>query len=482
MAIGQAFRRLRRYTAYLLILTFPFIFQAIITGALWAKWHTDRVTYHGPKLFLREIDSFSYMHQWNTSPDADPRDQEKPSYPFFVTHLHANTWPTKLGLTISHAHEESWYIDAPIDRTIAFDSAVRDVSCHRGHPTEIWIYVSNESSPGLYDWDSTFVELLEYHQKYPTPLNTSFAYVDCATAEFLCHVWQVQYPALMHFKIDEEAEVGDQVDDSAFEAAREDLRPLEVRIFDLGLQLDTSPLPNGIFPSRLEQMKALTTQPGAYAVEETYNELLREYRQFNELYYFPLCATDGSFLDYSSELDYFLLKKVAAPLGLEAAAEFYAGVAVILGFGASSLFWNFAYHAVDLWRYALHQRTELQDLADEIEHRESFKTSGGLVGYPRVEREKTCQGRKKQAYRPVRVSEQDDGMTPMERWEAGVPPPEIKNDYAALGDWLSEWMSESVLRESGQTKVRGWGAAAREDEDKRLREAERLTSSGGEEV
>lgn len=252
-------------------------------------------------------------------------------------------------------------------------------------------------------------------------------------------------------------------------------------MFDLGLQLDSSPLPNGIFPSRIEQMKALTTQEGAYAVEETYHEMLREYRQFNELYYFPLCTTEGHFLDYSSEFDYFLLKRFAAPLGLEELAEALAGLSVAFSFGVSALFWFFAYHAVDLWRYALDQRTELQDLADEIAQRESFKTLGGLLGYPEVEREKTCQGRKN-AYKPVKVSEHDDGMTPMERWEAGVPPPEIKNDNEKLSEWLSEWMSESVLRESGQTKVRGWGAAAREDEDKRVREAERLASSAGEAV
>lgn len=190
----------------------------------------------------------------------------------------------------------------------------------------------------------------------------------------------MQYPALIHFRINESGTVGDDVDPNAFESRLEDLRPLEVRIFDLGLQQDVSPLPPRVFPSMFEQVKALTTNEGAYTIEDEYNEVHRAYHQFNELYYFPACNRQGSFLDYTSEVDNFLLKRIATPLGLEELAEVAAGTTFTVSLVFGTLFYLIANPIGQFWSSFFGQPTEVDHLADRLEERSAVAERGGIFG------------------------------------------------------------------------------------------------------
>lgn len=373
-----------RILFYLLVITLPFNFQAYIAGVLFAKYHNDSVT-EGIKLHLQELDSWSWMDQFSVPGAPTIWEHQNNVSPFFVPQLRSNTWRDTLGVTVPYEHQENFIDDAPIDSLVSFNAAVRDLTglCS-ARPTEFWVYISRLSMPSVFEWDQAFVELLEYHEMHPLPANATFANVDCAATPFLCHIWQVYYPALMHFKISEEVALDDEIDPEAFLTPLDQLRPLETRIFDLGLQLDVSPLPPGTFPTRFEQMKALTSNQGAYTIAEDeygdYNGFKRKYDRFNEWYYFPACNRKGSFLDYSSEFDNFLLKRIARPIGLEDTMTFFNG----LGFTASMLLGT-VFYAVknplsDFWSSFFGTRTEIDELAQRLEEREAVRQRGGVFG------------------------------------------------------------------------------------------------------
>lgn len=381
MSVKGFLKTTLRILFYAFLLTLPFNFQAILAGALFAKFYNDRVA-TGVELFMRAADHFSWMNQWSVPGAPSIWDFQDNSYPFFTQQLRENDWSEKLGLLRPYAHQQGFVDEAPINSLMVFEGAVRDTTCgpDRRLPTEWWVYVSSVAMPEVYAWDKAFVQLLEYHEMFPLPDKTAVAYVDCAATPFLCHVWQVQYPALMHFKINESGTVGEDIDPAAFASSLEYLRPLEVRIFDFGLQLDVSPLPPGIFPSRFEQMKALTTNDGAYTLEEEYSDLMRAYRNFNEYYYFPACNRDGSFLDYTSTFDNFLLKRVAKPIGLKGVADRMNGIAFSLSLVFISPIYMVSLYAWDFFHTFFGEPTEIDRIAQRIEEREAVVQRGGIMG------------------------------------------------------------------------------------------------------
>ena len=232
-----------------------------------------------------------------------------------------------------------------------------------------------------------FVELLEWHETHsPTPSGANgsvgFAYVDCRAASFLCHVWQVQHPALVHFRVDMDGAAREEdVGADDFATPLEQLRPVEVRVFDLGLQQDVSPLPPGVFPSRLEQMKALTMNDGAYTVEDEYHEPERLLHQFYEQYYVPACNEQGSFLDYISEADNWIRENIVTPIGLTDAARYLGAMAF-----SSSLVFGTSYYLLAHWvgefcsNFLGQQRTEKDELVERIVERERVMEKGGVFG------------------------------------------------------------------------------------------------------
>lgn len=215
---------------------------------------------------------------------------------------------------------------------------------------------------------------------HPVPYTVGFAYVDCGASPFLCHVWQVQYPALVHFKTDEDGRVAEDTDPNVFEFSMDLLRPVEVRIFDLGLQQDTSLLPASVFPTMLAQMKSLTTQEGAHTIKDEYDPLMREYHQFHNLHYSPACDRRGSFLDYTSSLDNFLLKHIAQPLGLEQLNEIVARVAFSLSTVVGIAFYLIANPVSDFWSGFLGKPGPLDQLAEQLEERGAIADNGGILG------------------------------------------------------------------------------------------------------
>lgn len=257
---------------------------------------------------------------------------------------------------------------------------MRDTSCHRNHPNSYWVYVTNLAMPEIFSWDAAFVRLLEHHDMHPPADNAGFAYVDCTASPFVCNVWQVDYPALVHFLVRDESPDPSEINPDAFDAEPKDLRQVDVRIFDLGLQQNSTTLSPGVFPTEFEQMRSLTANEGAYTVEEPYDELGREYHRFHNLYYTPACNLQGSFLDYSSELDNFIFKKIMKPIGLEYAADIYAGIAFLCSLNLAFIgLW--IYRTIeDFFSSFLGRPTEFDELAQRMEERQDFADSGGFMG------------------------------------------------------------------------------------------------------
>lgn len=387
MASRCLFRRIFRFLLYTFLLTLPFTFQAHLAGLLFAKYHSDQIS-RGVSLYLHELDRFTWGEQWSVPGALSFSEfQTRPAAPFWVPQLRSNSWTEALGLTQPGAWREDFFDETPINQLVSLEGVVRDLGCgaHGAKPTEWWVFVSRMAMPMVFEWDQAFVELMEWHEMHPPVSSTggevAFAYVDCGFSSFLCHVWQVHHPALVHFRVDMDGEVtADDVGEDDFASPLEQLRPVEVRIFDLGLQQEVSPLAPAVFPSELEQMKALTMNLGAYTVEDDFSQLAREFHEFYERYYFPACNKQGSFLDYTSEFDNFMVKKIASPIGLETAADILAGVAFTISMALGSSYYLVANPVGDFFTHFLGKRTEVDELVEQMREREQVVERGGIFG------------------------------------------------------------------------------------------------------
>ena len=257
---------------------------------------------------------------------------------------------------------------------------MRDISWAGHKPLSWWVYVSRLSMPTVFHWDAAFVRLLEYHNLHPPADGASLAYVDCAAAPFLCVIWQVEYPALVHFKVHDEPPDPDNIEPAAWEVESTYLRPVDVRIFDLGLQFNSTTLLPGQFPTEFEQMRSLTSQSGAYESGEIYNDFTRVYDRFNQKHWFPACNRPYSFLDYTSDIDNWILKHVMEPIGLKYAADVYAGVAFTMSAVLVSITLGACNEIINFVNSFTGQPTEFDKLAERIEERQNYADAGGFMG------------------------------------------------------------------------------------------------------
>lgn len=316
---------------------------SLIAGGLMQQFHTDRVN-HGIQAMISEIESFTWMEEhkdpaWR--PFSGKLDTD--TAPFYVPRLHSNNWLAKLGLILPRTHyldnPETADMDLGVDKMLSFDAILRDVSCI-GNANEYWVYVSTTLTPDSYSegssWDTAFRKLMEHHERYPKPAGMQFAYADCAKSPFLCNVWQIDSPVLMHFKVEVESDLGPDIDPSAYDAIPEFLSQVSVRMIDLGLQESSSPVSPGTFPTEFEQMKSLTSKPGAYTLFEIFDEQTRELERFNN-HFTALCNREGSLLDYLTEAENWTAKWLAKPLGLGTTLEIFSSVVFTLSVGISGV-------------------------------------------------------------------------------------------------------------------------------------------------
>ncbi|KAM0351804.1 hypothetical protein ACHAPU_002316 [Fusarium lateritium] len=136
-----------------------------------------------------------------------------------------------------------------------------------------WIYLSANDQPlnetwNVDPWDKAFLDLLQHRDKHEPQGRSNFNYITCPRS-FLCHIWSISGPALVHF-------TNEPVQQNATwrRSLKPILDPVSVRVFELPLEKPVIP---GRFPSQFEQMRCIT------ASNSTYWETREKYSNFYQV-------------------------------------------------------------------------------------------------------------------------------------------------------------------------------------------------------
>lgn len=266
------------------LVTLPVSFVPLTFGlfegpafAIYSRNHVGRTV----KAFEHEVEMYEWMNWWSV-PGATPiHDVE--SAPFHIVKLNSMTWPTKFNITKPESDTEE---NAPVDRLASLDDILKVVH-YDTEPRSHWIYVTEMASPRLGDlilredkWDTAFDELIQYHYVHPPARNATIHYVECIESGFLCGVWQVKSPALIHFTVENAYREAKQNSSHEYDRAPcgHPVLPVIVRVIEF--PLDNSTFHPGRFPSEFDQLLSLTESDDAYELFDTYEEMVQAQNRF----------------------------------------------------------------------------------------------------------------------------------------------------------------------------------------------------------
>ena len=383
--LKTALRITTRIIGYGILLSLPVtLFPSIHTAILGIKlsqYQKGRVQ-DGIHALAREIDRVSWMDQFSMPGAPTIWDWQDNKEPFFIPQLRSVDWTAKLGFVKPIGHGfDVWDPDMSIDKIASFDGLMRDMRTQRDMPKEWWVYVSSGAMPTVFPWDAAFRELLEYHQQNALSNGTAFANVQCWSAPFLCNVWHISglaSAALVHLIVLEDGEIGIDVNLTDYCAAPEDLRPVVVRITDLGLQSHVSPLAPGVFPTRFEQMKALTSNEGAYTIFEEYSEVSRMFKRHQDIVSEERSRRKGRLLPLVFDLDDLTTDFLAKPLGLDSAVDEVAQVVYLISTLLAGLVtWIIDFGQASVYSF-LGKPTEFDVLFERLQQRQQANHGGNI--------------------------------------------------------------------------------------------------------
>lgn len=331
-------RVLTRLLIYLLIITIPIwglSFMVGIVDGIVLSHLRFQYNDHASKRFLLEME----MAQWRRSfevPGA-PMDKWAPG-PFYVPQLKQPLcWWNTFGLA-RHFGTSSMVDMTKLSPIASPYGLYRNLNETKEDPGEWhhWIYASPTSTffdPLSDDWDIAFNDLLQYHAATPAAHNASFHVLTCGLS-WLCDMWRIKGPALIHMTNEQPTEYFDFSKDDSSTSFNyqhgifywddfpefDGYEKITLRVAELPFLDQTAYpyiLPRGQFPSRFEQLRSITSnerlwQELPYLTEweqilsitdeytwelekthkQTYGRLLRCTSSVNELF-----GLDGSDVD-----------------------------------------------------------------------------------------------------------------------------------------------------------------------------------------
>ncbi|KAF4454147.1 putative ADH3-alcohol dehydrogenase III [Fusarium austroafricanum] len=143
-----------------------------------------------------------------------------------------------------------------------------------------WIYLSAQQQPlnktwNVDPWDQGFLDLLQHRDRHEPMGRANFHYMSCHNS-FLCEIWRVDAPALLHFTNEPL-----KLDMFRAKSRKLILDPVSVRVFEFPLG---EPIIPGIFPSYVEQMKAITASNSSFwATKKPYSNFDQTRGQANKV-------------------------------------------------------------------------------------------------------------------------------------------------------------------------------------------------------
>lgn len=294
---------------------FPFL-SGFMNGILFTFWQANGIDAHYKSLLV-EIDQSARLDAWSVPGAPSIHKHMDSNNAFHIPPLHTNDWTSKLGLMLpEQSTNPEVHPDVGVDKAASLEHLVRDVSCHVNGPAESWVYVSSMAWPEVFEWDKAFDDILQEVYVGPAPNSTGFAFLECAETGFLCGVWGVENPALVHFRVGDYAPLEDEMDPGlTYVAERRDLRPVEVRVVELPLTNAYTGLPAHVFPSLQEQIRALIFTPFFVEQLDTYGPTAQLIERFTD--YMDQLERRHKLLLYYNKVESWMVRHLTEPLGIE---------------------------------------------------------------------------------------------------------------------------------------------------------------------
>jgi hypothetical protein len=322
--LWSAWKRASRITwkcfKWLFLLTLPLTAAAIVCGIsngfYFAFWQSSLIDKH-TDAFLHEMKELD--NDWGV-PGMTFRDYQDTKNDFLVMRLNFNDWVTKMGFV--HPKEYGEYaleLDTPINRYGDFDAFMVDTrpSCGSPPPKEQWVYISEWAWPTLNEWDTAFETAIQAGY-VPSALNQSRLFFTKCRENFLCGVWGVRAPTLLHFLVEDSAPEPEDVDPGlTYSASLSNLRPVTVRVIEFPLIDTYTGLPSSVFPSPKEQMLAIMRGDKLYEQFEPWTEFEQILRRFHEYVDDNYYDVKGTYLYYLGKVSSWVVKRVEKPLGIQ---------------------------------------------------------------------------------------------------------------------------------------------------------------------
>ncbi|CAG7565313.1 unnamed protein product [Fusarium equiseti] len=179
-----------------------------------------------------------------------------PQAPYHIKQLHNPlTWDRDVGIS----RPEGWKTNNV--GVLAQFNALYRTSRRYSAEWHHWIYLSANKYPlnetwNEDPWDKAFLELLQHRDEYEQPQGRrKFNYIACP-GSFLCSMWRVDGPAMIHFTTGPL-----ERNHSQLQSLAPFLEPVHVRVFDLPLNESVIP---GRFPTHFEQLRSITASNSTY--------------------------------------------------------------------------------------------------------------------------------------------------------------------------------------------------------------------------
>lgn len=248
-------------------LTILTIILSIIQGLVLGAWYHGKSVNH-PALFMNNMMTVK-TYEWFKEPGGQ-NPLRIPRAPYHIQQLHNPLeWTKELDLV----RPRDWNTDNVGVLASFGNLRRRRPRSERYMNWHHWIYLSANEQPlnetwNADPWDKAFLDLLEHRDKHEFWGRSNFHYITCP-GNFLCDIWSVSAPALIHL-------TNEPIRRNATQkrSMKPILDPVSVRIFELPLKKAVIP---GIFPSQFEQMRSIT------ASNSTYWETRDKYSNFDQV-------------------------------------------------------------------------------------------------------------------------------------------------------------------------------------------------------
>lgn len=289
------------------------IISGIITGILLAQFADSQVE-RDVNAYLQNTKDF--QNDWG-APGFTFRDHQDINNELHILRLNTHDWVKKLGFIHPIQYENAQTKpDTKIDKYADLNSLMYDTTSG-SRPREQWVYISGHVFPRWNPWDGAFDAAIQAAY-VPSALNdTNLFFVACGTTgSFLCGVWGVESPALIHFLIeDDPPQHKDMYEGLTYTTSLSKLRPVTARVVELPLQDVYTGGSSTTFPSEKNQILAIMSGKRLYEQFDHWDAGSQLLTRFDN-YMTKLYQTKGTWLYHLGNVQSWVETTIFDPLGV----------------------------------------------------------------------------------------------------------------------------------------------------------------------